>query len=78
MQIKERVRRAIGRGLELSNNISIAYRIVCQWCGMVNHAEVPVVAKEDSMTYDCTNCQKIVIEFHTHELDEGDKHGHQE
>lgn len=50
---------------------------MCWGCGMINHAEVPVVAKADNMTYTCSNCQKIIIEFHTHELDEGDEgHGH--
>lgn len=53
---------------------------MCWACGQINHAEIPIVAKDDSMTYSCTNCQKIIIEFHTHELDEGDgdKHGHRE
>ena len=60
----------------MTNNLAVAYRIVCWGCGQINHAEIPIVSKDDSMTYQCTNCQKIIIEFHTHELDEGDKHGH--
>lgn len=62
----------------MPNNLAVAYRIVCWACGQINHAEIPIVSKDDSMTYSCTNCTKIIIEFHTHELDEGDKHGQQE
>lgn len=43
---------------------------------MINHAEIPIVSKSDNMTYQCNNCQKIIIEFHTHELDE--EHHHDE
>jgi len=58
----------------LPKNLAVAYRLVCWGCGQINHAEIPLVSKDDSMTYSCTNCQKIIIEFHTHELDE--EHAH--
>lgn len=57
------------------NNIEVAYRILCWNCGQINHATVPIVAKNDQMAYHCENCTKIIIEFHTHELDE-QKHEH--
>ena len=59
----------------MPNNLAVAYRIVCMFCGQINHAEIPIVSKDDSMTYSCNNCQKIIIEFHTHELDEDHGHG---
>ena len=52
------------------NNFEIAYRVCCQWCGQINHATVPIVAKDDQMVLHCDNCTKIVVEFHTHDLEE--------
>lgn len=60
----------------MGSNLAVAYRIVCWGCGQINHQEVPIVSKADNMTYQCTHCQKIIIEFHTHELD--DEHEHEE
>ncbi|NIS95661.1 MAG: hypothetical protein GTN97_07105 [Nitrosopumilaceae archaeon] len=51
-------------------NNEIAYRIACLFCGQINHATVPIVGKGNSMTYSCENCQKIIIEFHVHEMQE--------
>jgi len=54
----------------MTNNLAVAYRIICWSCGQINHAEIPIVAKDDSMDYHCTNCTKIIIEFHAHELED--------
>jgi len=51
-------------------NFETAYRITCLFCGQINHAVVPIVAKCDSMMYSCDNCQKIIIEFHVHEIEQ--------
>lgn len=51
-------------------NTKTAYRITCMFCGQINHAEVPLVGLGDTMTFACDNCQKILIEFHSHEIED--------
>lgn len=46
------------------------FRMTCMWCGTINHTQVPIVAKEDSMEYSCDHCHKTIIDFHYHDVDE--------
>jgi len=51
-------------------NEHMFFRIVCMWCGTINHEKVPIVAKGNGMDYSCDYCHKVLIDFHMHEADE--------
>ncbi len=53
-------------------NEHLFFKMACQWCGTINHTKVPIVHKDDGMDFFCDYCHKVIIDFHYHEVDEGD------
>jgi len=46
------------------------FKLPCQWCGTIVHEKIPTPAKDDGFIITCQRCQKTVLEFHWHEIDE--------
>jgi len=46
------------------------FKLPCQWCGTINHEQIPTPAKEDGFVINCDHCHKAIVEFHWHKVDQ--------
>jgi len=53
-------------------NEQLFFKVPCMWCGTINHQKVPIVHKDDGMDFFCEYCHKVIIDFHYHEVGEGE------
>ena len=43
--------------------MTLAFNMVCMWCGSHNTSEVPIPSKTSTMEATCRSCGKVMIEF---------------